>query len=129
MSEHRIGDGVPDGRGPDYLELATNHLLSESDCVGLNFQANAGVAWYTAEWQSYRDIMYNHTRTPNDRRPDCLSKTLKLAIMAPSSQHSGGVQLLLCDGAVRFVSDGVDQQAWRAVGSRSGAESIAQRDF
>ena len=129
MTEHRIGDSIGDGKGPDYLELATNNLFSEADCTGTNFQANSGVAWYTAEWQSYRDIMYNHTRTPNDRRPDCLSKTQKLAIMAPSSLHSGGVNLLLCDGSVRFVSDGIDQQTWWALGSRAGSESVTQAAF
>jgi prepilin-type N-terminal cleavage/methylation domain-containing protein/prepilin-type processing-associated H-X9-DG protein len=129
MTEHLIGDNVVDGKGADYLELSTNNLLSESDCNGTNFHADAGVAWYTAEWQSYRDIMYNHTRTPNDRRPDCLSKTLKLAIMAPSSFHNGGVNLLLCDGSVRFISNSIDQQTWWALGSRAGGETPSRTDY
>jgi prepilin-type N-terminal cleavage/methylation domain-containing protein/prepilin-type processing-associated H-X9-DG protein len=129
LSEHLTGDNVADGKGSDFLELATNNLLSEADCVGANFQADAGVAWYTAAWHSYRDIMYNHTRTPNDPRPDCLSKTRKLAIMAPSSHHSGGVNLLFCDGSVRFVSDSVDQRTWWALGSRSCREPVSQAEF
>ncbi len=32
------------------------------------------------------------------------------------SYHTGGVQVVLADGAVRFVSDGINQQTWRNLG-------------
>jgi prepilin-type N-terminal cleavage/methylation domain-containing protein len=129
MSEHLMGDNVPDGHGRDYLWLETNDLRSEADCTSLDYAADAGMAWYTPQWDSFRDIMYNHTRTPNDPRPDCLSKTRKLAIMSPSSLHSGGVHVLLCDGAVRFVSDSIDQKTWWAMGSRACGEQVSTIEF
>jgi prepilin-type processing-associated H-X9-DG protein len=47
----------------------------------------------------------------------------------PSSMHPGGVNVLLCDGAVRFVGDGVDLGIWRAIGTRNGQEVIANNAF
>jgi prepilin-type processing-associated H-X9-DG protein len=39
-----------------------------------------------------------------------------------NSNHTGGVNMLLCDGSVRFVSDGVSLATWRGLGSRNGGE-------
>jgi hypothetical protein len=30
----------------------------------------------------------------------------------------------LCDGSTRFVSEGIDINVWRALGSRNGGETI-----
>jgi prepilin-type processing-associated H-X9-DG protein len=38
------------------------------------------------------------------------------------SRHPGGVNVALADGSVRFVSQTVDLEAWRALGSRNGNE-------
>lgn len=43
---------------------------------------------------------------------------------ASRSRHPGGVQVLLCDGAVRFVSDTIDMTVWQAVGSIEGGEAL-----
>jgi prepilin-type processing-associated H-X9-DG protein len=37
--------------------------------------------------------------------------------------HTGGVHVLMGDGAVRFVNDSVDYNTWLAVGTRNGAET------
>ena len=38
------------------------------------------------------------------------------------SGHSGGVNVVKCDGSVQFVNDDVEQAAWRAAGSINGGE-------
>ena len=45
-------------------------------------------------------------------------------IKEPSSYHTGGVQAVLCDGSVRFVSGSIDQATWIAAGSINGNEAL-----
>ena len=47
---------------------------------------------------------------------------LTYAAVTSRSYHPGGVQILLADGATRFVSDSIDLAAWRAQVSRHGGE-------
>ena len=42
------------------------------------------------------------------------------------SYHLGGVNIVLCDGSVHFVSDSLDGEVRRAIGSRADAESYDQ---
>ncbi len=70
---------------------------------------------------------YNHLTTPN--RPPCFNGNLDSAtdnvpVVPPTSLHSGGISLLLCDGSVRFVQNGVDKSLWRAVGTRNDGHAI-----
>ncbi len=41
-----------------------------------------------------------------------------------SSRHSGGVNLALTDGSVRFVTDSIDVPTWWGLGSRDGREIL-----
>jgi prepilin-type N-terminal cleavage/methylation domain-containing protein/prepilin-type processing-associated H-X9-DG protein len=45
------------------------------------------------------------------------------ASMASRSRHPGGVQALLCDGSVRFVSETIDLAIWKAASSQEGRET------
>jgi prepilin-type processing-associated H-X9-DG protein len=47
----------------------------------------------------------------------------------PTSNHSGGVNLLLGDGSVRFIKNSVALSVWRALGTRNGNEVISASDF
>jgi prepilin-type N-terminal cleavage/methylation domain-containing protein len=42
----------------------------------------------------------------------------------PSSYHEGGVHCLLADGAVKFVSENIDQAVWIGAGSAAGGETL-----
>jgi prepilin-type processing-associated H-X9-DG protein len=65
---------------------------------------------------------YNHVDTPNGA--GCNSSGFLISTPA-TSNHRQGANMLLADGAVRFVSDSIDRIIWLAVGSRDGNESEA----
>lgn len=46
-----------------------------------------------------------------------------LTVQVARSGHTGGVNSALCDGSVRFYSNNVDVQAWRALGTAQGGET------
>ena len=39
-------------------------------------------------------------------------------VITPSSQHSGGVNLVMVDGSTHFVANEIDREVWWAIGSR-----------
>ncbi|MFO0845013.1 MAG: H-X9-DG-CTERM domain-containing protein [Gemmataceae bacterium] len=43
---------------------------------------------------------------------------------AARSRHSGGVNVLLGDGSVRFITDAVAPATWSALATRSGGEVL-----
>ncbi|OWK36475.1 DUF1559 domain-containing protein [Fimbriiglobus ruber] len=52
------------------------------------------------------------------------SSTLPRQLVA-RSRHTGGVNVALCDGSVRFVANSIDLPTWRAAGTSQGAETLA----
>ena len=45
---------------------------------------------------------------------------------APSSFHVGGTHILLADGSTRFISENVDRDTWRRLGSRADGEPVGE---
>lgn len=66
---------------------------------------------------------YNHLLPPNS---PCwrLNASWDRIVSPPSSYHPGGINLVLLDGSVRFVSETIDWEVWRAAGTREGDESL-----
>jgi prepilin-type processing-associated H-X9-DG protein len=44
---------------------------------------------------------------------------------AARSLHSGGVNVTFGDGSVRFISENVQRDVWRALATCAGGESVA----
>jgi prepilin-type processing-associated H-X9-DG protein len=81
-------------------------------------------------------ILFSTIEPPNTTLPDRMRfvqplpkapgfATNQNIFMAARSYHSGGVNLGLADGSVRFVGDTVNAVVFRALGSRSNGEAIA----
>jgi len=70
---------------------------------------------------------YNHTMLPNER--PCHSYTGDWGgnnLMGASSEHIGGVHVLMGDGAVRFIQQGLNTNIWWGLGTRDGNEILGQ---
>jgi prepilin-type N-terminal cleavage/methylation domain-containing protein/prepilin-type processing-associated H-X9-DG protein len=82
---------------------------------------NAGVRY--AGLQYHRAFIgtsrYTHAVPPNHKNGDCYDGSADRAFLASRSYHTGGVNVVQCDGSVRFVSENVDPVAWQLFGSRS----------
>jgi len=72
--------------------------------------------------------IYNHYYTPNQNVWDCKNSSNSQALTAARSYHSGGVNVLLMDGSVRFVANGVSITSWRSLATIAGGEVIGS-DF
>ena len=46
-----------------------------------------------------------------------------------SSRHPGGVNVLLCDGSVRFVKDTINNVAWWGISTKAGNETISADQY
>jgi prepilin-type processing-associated H-X9-DG protein len=69
--------------------------------------------------------LYQHIGPPNDW--SCAFPP-SVANMNANSSHTNGLNLLLCDGSVRFVSNSINILTWRSLGSRNGGEVLGS-DF
>jgi len=64
------------------------------------------------------DIDFNSSREGTGANPTYASVTSR-------SYHSGGVNVMFMDGSTRFISNGIDQATWRALGTRVGGEAVS----
>ena len=77
---------------------------------------------------------YSHTLPPNWNRNtsnpatqkyNCGDTSFRRTHTAASSYHTGGVNVGMADGSIRFVRDSVDFLAWQAAGTKAGGEVLA----
>ncbi|MBX7104717.1 MAG: DUF1559 domain-containing protein [Gemmataceae bacterium] len=126
----------------DSTTMMITSLTSMTDrtaCTACNSPTGTFIR-YTGH-QYYRDLpatfMYSHTMVPNQgggersgfNQYDCGGPDYYTAHKAARSYHSGGVNVAMCDGSTRFVTDNVKPAVWRALGTRNGAEVLDGSEF
>jgi prepilin-type N-terminal cleavage/methylation domain-containing protein/prepilin-type processing-associated H-X9-DG protein len=69
---------------------------------------------------------YSHIMTPNKKSCWFSNATLSKnwTMLDSSSNHSGGVNVAMLDGSVKFLKDAVSQQTWWALATYAGGEVI-----
>src|SRR5262249_35232173 len=129
------GDAEPPAGDPQPLQSAIRQVLTlpgstvTDDTACANALGNSGAYWSNlrgAKWINghYADANYNHHLLPNDPPWDCSNASHNPGQAAARSQHTGGVNILLGDGAVRFVSNNIQAFIWQALSTRAGNEAI-----
>ncbi|MCA9117307.1 MAG: DUF1559 domain-containing protein, partial [Planctomycetaceae bacterium] len=80
-----------------------------------------GISWaFTGAINS----MTNGYLPPNSRLPDVV--THWTGYFAPRSFHTGGANVVMGDGSVRFLGDSIDTQIHQALHSKNGGEVISE---
>lgn len=75
---------------------------------------------------------FNTLLGPNSYIPNCSTHCPSdcdsdgPGMYAARSRHTGGVHVLLTDGAIRFVSDSIDTTLWHRLGSRNDGQVIGE---
>jgi prepilin-type N-terminal cleavage/methylation domain-containing protein len=124
----------------------TSNTVMGSECMvrGKSSRSDANRSWDAGVyWNGFWGLpLFTTNQPPNtpvtDRVYQCKSTTMlnspcesiggsgTNARIFARSWHEGGVMALLADGSVRFVSENIDVNIWRSVGSRSGQETVGE---
>jgi prepilin-type N-terminal cleavage/methylation domain-containing protein/prepilin-type processing-associated H-X9-DG protein len=84
-----------------------------------------GMYWHSTQRTSGR---FKTVMPPNSKSCESQSN-LNYALWTASSRHSGGVNVLMLDGSVKFVKNTINPTTWWAVGTRAGNEVIDASAF
>ena len=155
FSEGLVGSGVDqrknyttgvnkDGLGPSALDASadpptTQKILQDCTTAFATAKPNAGLSsnrgWYWA-WGADTMSMFNTVVPPNSTQyrwgqcrfgcgPCGTYSTDHSNITNVTSRHSGGSNVLMGDGSVRFVKSSIAMQTWWAIGTRANGEVVS----
>jgi len=139
FSEWIKGEAVATGRAKNGLSEVYN-LGQNSNFFPTDYQfaqlcntvpiTSANQQWqWKGEWWGYGATMiYSHTQTPN--RTNCVYHDINqdgrgtITMVAASSNHPGGVNVLFMDGSVRFVKSSVNYLTWYALATPNKGDTV-----
>ncbi|QDU98832.1 DUF1559 domain-containing protein [Lignipirellula cremea] len=100
----------------------TNPILADliSGCSSMQWGTDRGYSWM---WGREHRTLVTGYMNPNSPTPDVIAHGR--GWMTARSQHSGGVNVCYVDGGVHFISDSVDNAAWRAHFTKDGEENVS----
>jgi prepilin-type N-terminal cleavage/methylation domain-containing protein/prepilin-type processing-associated H-X9-DG protein len=130
FAETLLGNGVTStGSTPTDARRERYVLPGPADTTPAACESASRGAWSglrSSKWIDghYGSVLYNHYYPPNAKNWDCGNGFNNKGLTAARSGHSGGVNVLLGDGSVRFVRDGIAIDTWRALATRNGGEVI-----
>ena len=85
-----------------------------------SWRGNRGGSWI---WGNATVNGFTAALPPNSPDPDATAHGL--GWLSARSHFSGGVNVALGDGGVRFVRDSIDLDTWRALATRAGGEVVS----
>lgn len=96
--------------------------LAQSGLSGRQPERGASWAWAFVGVGS----TYTHTMAPNDQscHGDAGCDWCNYGLMAAGSMHTGGAQVCMADGSVRFVNQSLNYATWLALGTRASGDVV-----
>lgn len=87
----------------------------------------AGFTGYLPPNTSLPDVIYTpgYCQSGVNNNPPCIGTPTgtQPTMMGSRSRHTNGVNVVWCDGTVRFISNSIDPLVWRALSTSRGGES------
>ncbi len=125
------GEAPPGARLSNYLRACDTAVRSGP--AG-DVKENKGERW---AWGETGMTMFHTIVPPNSTqykfgacRNDCNGCSPDAAVFTNAqSNHSGGVNVLMADGSVRFVKDSIGWGVWWAIGTKAGGETISADSY
>jgi prepilin-type N-terminal cleavage/methylation domain-containing protein/prepilin-type processing-associated H-X9-DG protein len=109
--------------------LAINQLTGTPE-TGQGFNSEptgVGCTWNVGYPPQTR---YTHVMTPNTWSCDYGNGGASIrGAHTASSRHSGGINLLVCDGSVRFIKQSVNVNTWWALGTMANGEVLDANSY
>jgi prepilin-type N-terminal cleavage/methylation domain-containing protein/prepilin-type processing-associated H-X9-DG protein len=94
-------------------------VCASLDATNLSYQWRSD---YGQHWmQIWHMTLYQHVGLPNSK--SCAFPPSNCS-MSANSAHTNGLNVLLCDGSIRFVNNNISMPTWRALGTRNGGEVL-----
>jgi prepilin-type processing-associated H-X9-DG protein len=125
------GGGLAPARDFGDIMVTSNCIYRDGDYAlaccqlaatrGFPTYREGGFTWFYGDFEC---TAYNHAQEPNGRIPDAITSSGWVGIATARSSHPGGVNSLMADGSVRFISDSIGRKVWRGLGTRNGDELV-----
>jgi len=101
----------------------TPEACPQNGSSSTNSSRQRGNSWFYGELPA--SVSFTAAVGPNSRLYDCGSNTDR-AMFAARSMHTGGVQIALGDGAVKFASENIDLTIWQNLGARNDGNVVGE---
>jgi prepilin-type N-terminal cleavage/methylation domain-containing protein/prepilin-type processing-associated H-X9-DG protein len=131
FAEIALGDGGSGGPTPTdprrrFIQLAGSTVTTPGACTpgAGNWSGLRGDRWING---GYLSTLYNHYYPPNAPGVfDCINAANNYGLASARSWHTGGVNLMLCDGSVHFINNSIAPASWQALATRAGGEVLGE---
>ncbi|TWU20474.1 hypothetical protein Pla52o_43520 [Novipirellula galeiformis] len=121
---------VIDGTSNTFLFGEILQGLASNDLRGMSWWGiNSNFTTYLPPNTSLPDRLHTtsyFTNQPEMNLPCAVSTTTDPTMFAARSRHPGGVQVGLCDGSVRFITDSINLNTYRALSTTQGGEVVGE---
>ena len=137
------GGGPASGSGnTTSYDISTNLANMQADLAACNAAYQSGTigSGYGYSWGGglMGMSMFNSVVPPNGQgrkylwsacRMDCCPQAAHSHYVNASSNHSGGVNVLMGDGSVKFIKDSTAIIVWQALGTKANGETVSADQY